>query len=106
MSYNSYFSGLAAAKSSSDMQIRRTVSVSPSDYPVIFREELLQSARARKVDPRFLLAIMKQESSFRSGAKSPAGARGLLQLVLILRSSTAKRLAFQTFTQTICIDRP
>ncbi|HEX2639579.1 MAG TPA: lytic transglycosylase domain-containing protein, partial [Pyrinomonadaceae bacterium] len=33
------------------------------------------------LDPRFLLAIMKQESTFRPAAKSPAGARGLLQLV-------------------------
>ena len=38
-------------------------------------------AKKQKIDPRFLLAIMKQESSFKPNAKSPAGARGLLQLV-------------------------
>ena len=47
----------------------------------MFRSELLSASRKFKVDPRFLLAIMKQESSFRANAKSPAGARGLLQLV-------------------------
>ena len=54
---------------------------SAADHPVVFRSELLQAARKFKIDPRFLLAIMKQESSFRANAKSPAGARGLLQLV-------------------------
>jgi soluble lytic murein transglycosylase len=47
----------------------------------MFRPELLSASKKHKVDPRFLLAIMKQESSFRASAKSPAGARGLLQLV-------------------------
>jgi soluble lytic murein transglycosylase len=47
----------------------------------MFRTELLGASKKFKIDPRFLLAIMKQESSFRSDAKSPAGARGLLQLV-------------------------
>ena len=51
------------------------------DSPVMYRSELIQAARKFKIDPRFLLAIMKQESSFRANAKSPAGARGLLQLV-------------------------
>ena len=52
-----------------------------ADSPLMFRESLLASGKKFKIDPRFLLAIMKQESSFRANAKSPAGARGLLQLV-------------------------
>ena len=47
----------------------------------MYRTELLRSAKSLKIDPRFVLAIMKQESSFRPDAKSPAAARGLLQLV-------------------------
>jgi soluble lytic murein transglycosylase len=58
-----------------------TLPGSAADYPVVFKSELLQAAKKFDVDPRFLLAIMKQESSFRASAKSPAGARGLLQLV-------------------------
>ncbi len=77
---SSYYGGLAADRLTSG-QVRKTVSVSPRDYPVMYRAELLQHARSKKIDPRFLLAIMKQESSFRANAKSPAGARGLLQLV-------------------------
>jgi len=48
---------------------------------VIFRSALLASGKKFNVDPRFLLAIMKQESTFRPDAKSQVGARGLLQLV-------------------------
>ncbi|PYS99083.1 MAG: hypothetical protein DMF63_13510 [Acidobacteria bacterium] len=55
--------------------------ITAGDYPIVFRSELLASGKKFKVDPRFLLAIMKQESSFRPTAKSPVGARGLLQLV-------------------------
>ena len=86
-SLNSYFGGLASDKlnrlSGDSSKILRTVSVSSNlsnDYPIVYRAELLRYAKARNVDPRFVLAIMKQESSFRSDAKSPSAARGLLQL--------------------------
>ena len=78
----SYFGGLAESKQKGVSEISGVSGAdNPAAYPVMFRAELLAAARKFKVDPRFLLAIMKQESSFRSEAKSPAGARGLLQLV-------------------------
>jgi soluble lytic murein transglycosylase len=51
-------------------------------YPALYRESILRAASGRKVDPRFLLAIMRQESGFRPRAKSMAAARGLLQLTI------------------------
>ena len=51
-------------------------------YPAPYREALVRTARKRKLDPRFMLAIIRQESVFRPLAKSPAGARGLLQLTI------------------------
>ncbi len=80
----SYFSGLAADRAAKGSNVKLIGSVTPkyySDYPVMFQADLLREAKKRKVDPRFMLAIMKQESSFRANAKSPAGARGLLQFV-------------------------
>ncbi len=77
---SSYYGGLATDRLGSG-HVKRTASVSSSDYPVMYRAELLRHARSKKIDPRFVLAIMKQESTFRAHAKSPAGARGLLQLV-------------------------
>ena len=83
-----YYGGLAtdrlAQLGQTAMAAQRASSIPKSytrTYPVKYRSELMRYAKIRKVDPRFLLAIMKQESSFRSNAKSPAAARGLLQLV-------------------------
>lgn len=79
---SSYFGGLARDKRLAGIQSTSSVSARrAAEYPVMFRTDLLREAKKNEIDPRFLLAIMKQESSFRAGAKSPAGARGLLQLV-------------------------
>ena len=51
-------------------------------YPAPYQQVILSSARSRKLDPRFILALIRQESVFRPLAKSPAGARGLLQLTM------------------------
>ena len=83
-SYSSYFGGVASerlAKNGTKSHVPTPTARQIAESPVMFRAELLRESKKRNVDPRFLLAIMKQESVFRSGAKSPAGARGLLQLV-------------------------
>ncbi len=80
---SSYYGGLAREKNGGN-KISQTAGVSGKsvkDYPVLYRAELLRHSKSKGVDPRFVLAIMKQESSFRANAKSPAAARGLLQLV-------------------------
>lgn len=82
----SYYGGLASDRLEklNSPRVIPTGSVTPrlfQLYPAPFRTELLRYAKTHDVDPRFLLAIMKQESSFRANAKSPAAARGLLQLV-------------------------
>jgi soluble lytic murein transglycosylase len=51
-------------------------------YPTPYRQAIISAAKARKLDPRFVLALIKQESVFKPLAKSPAGARGLLQLTI------------------------
>ncbi|MEQ1603761.1 MAG: transglycosylase SLT domain-containing protein [Pyrinomonadaceae bacterium] len=81
-SATSYYSGLASDRYSRTGEVNAIAQVSPKDFPVMFRDEILAAARPRKIDPRFVLAIMKQESSFRPGVKSPSAARGLLQLVI------------------------
>jgi soluble lytic murein transglycosylase len=52
------------------------------NYPAPYRQAILSAAKTRKLDPRFILALIKQESVFKPLAKSPAGARGLLQLTM------------------------
>ncbi|CAN5171281.1 hypothetical protein BH20ACI1_BH20ACI1_27930 [soil metagenome] len=84
----SYYGGLATEKLKqlglTALANNRSSSISSKytrEYPIMYRAEILRYAKPRKIDPRFVLAIMKQESSFRARAKSPSAARGLLQLV-------------------------
>lgn len=60
-------------------------------YPAPFRESLLKHATTRNVDPRFILAIARQESRFQADAKSVAAARGMMQFI----ASTANEIATQ-----------
>ncbi len=85
-SFTSYYGGLAKERLDiiQPNNFKKTASVNARmmrEYPVMYRADVLRFGKMRKVDPRFMLAIMKQESSFRANAKSPAAARGLLQLV-------------------------
>ena len=58
-------------------------------YPAPFAKELRRSATEKNVDPRLMLAIMRQESRFSPDVKSYAAARGLMQFI----APTAKKLA-------------
>jgi soluble lytic murein transglycosylase len=58
------------------------IAAAVSQYPAPYRQSILKTAKTHKLDPRFILAIIRQESVFRPTAKSPAGARGLLQLTI------------------------
>ncbi|PWT94558.1 MAG: hypothetical protein C5B55_02545 [Blastocatellia bacterium] len=51
-------------------------------YPAPYRAIIVKSAKSRQLDPRFVLALIRQESVFKPTAKSPSGARGLLQLTI------------------------
>jgi soluble lytic murein transglycosylase len=63
-------------------RVREQIAASADSYRAPYREAILRTARTRKLDPRFVLAMIKQESVFRPFAKSPSGARGLLQLTI------------------------
>ena len=93
----SYYGGLAADRLVATAQIKRTSFTSPKlsqDFPTAFRTEVLQYSKAKKLDPRFVLAIMKQESTFKPGAKSPSAARGLLQLTIDAALKYYKKAGF------------
>jgi soluble lytic murein transglycosylase len=50
-------------------------------YPLLYAESLRREAAARGVEPALAAALVKQESNFTADAVSPAGARGLMQLM-------------------------
>ena len=85
----SYYAGLAtdrldalgADTKARHATLRTRSRAAARNYPIRYRSLLLKHSKTRGIDPRFVLAVMKQESSFRPRAKSPSAARGLLQLV-------------------------
>jgi soluble lytic murein transglycosylase len=50
-------------------------------YPIVRRETLLENARANRLDPALVAAVIRQESSWHPRATSVAGARGLMQVM-------------------------
>jgi soluble lytic murein transglycosylase len=68
-------------------------------YPRPFADELVQNAPGRNVDPRFLLAIMRQESRFQPTVKSNAAARGLMQFISTTSTRMAGELQLAPFRQ-------
>ena len=68
-------------------------------YPAPFRESLLKHAPGRNVDPRFVLAIARQESRFQTDAKSVAAARGMTQFIASTANEVAAQLKLREFNQ-------
>lgn len=68
-------------------------------FPGVYRAELQKYAAPRKVDPRFLLSIMRQESRFRPNVKSYAAARGLMQFISDTSDRIAAKLDLPDFEQ-------
>lgn len=69
-------------------------------YPAPYRRAILSAAKVRKLDPRFILALIKQESVFKPLAKSPAGARGLLQLTMDAAQKYAPAAGFNSVRES------
>jgi len=51
-------------------------------FPLAYRDWVMANARAEsQVDPAWVYAVIRQESSFRPDARSPVGALGLMQIM-------------------------
>jgi len=57
-------------------------------FPLAYSDAVATNSKYRKVDPYFVNGIIRQESLFDSKALSPAGARGLMQIM----PATGKKL--------------
>lgn len=91
-----------AAKRAADARlssVRADINAAAAQYPAPHREILLKAVKGKDVDPRFVLSIMRQESGFRADARSPAGARGLLQLTIDLANKYAQRAGFNSVSE-------
>lgn len=59
-------------------------------FPLAYRDQILTNARARGLEPAWVYGIIRQESSFRATARSPAGALGLMQMLPATGQEMAK----------------
>ncbi len=50
-------------------------------YPFAFREDVEEAAKKYDMDPLITLSVMREESRFKTDARSVAGARGLMQIM-------------------------
>ncbi|MGH7509447.1 MAG: transglycosylase SLT domain-containing protein [Gemmatimonadales bacterium] len=63
-------------------------------YPVVHADALLAEAAEHRLDPNLMAALIRQESHFNPSATSPAGARGLAQVMPDLGERLARGLAY------------
>ena len=63
-------------------------------YPVIHEDALFAEAAEHRLDPSLMAALIRQESNFNPSATSPAGARGLAQVMPELGERLARDLAY------------
>lgn len=63
-------------------------------YPVAHVDALLAEAAEQGLDPSFVAALIRQESSFNPAATSPAGARGLAQVMPEVGERLARELNY------------
>ena len=63
-------------------------------YPVVHQDALLAEASEQGLDPSFVAALIRQESLFNPTATSPAGARGLMQVMPQLGGKLAESLSY------------
>ena len=79
--------------------VNSVIANAAADYPAVYRFQVLREANKRGLDPRLLLSIMKQESQFKPGARSPSAARGLLQLTIDAANKYGKRAGFDRVSE-------
>jgi soluble lytic murein transglycosylase len=68
-------------------------------YPAPYADALIRHAPERRVDPRYVLSIMRQESRYRADVKSNAAARGLMQFISTTSDKIARELGRENFRQ-------
>ena len=74
------------------------------EYPLVDRDELVAQARAHALDPALVAGLIRQESSFNPDAVSPAGARGLMQVMPSVGQQVAHNLGYPVWDPSLLFD--
>lgn len=73
-------------------------------YPMPYKEDIYKYSASANIDPCFLTAIMKTESSFNPDAVSVKGARGLMQIMPETGAWIAHKINLQPFHPDLLFD--
>ena len=66
-------------------------------YPAPYGDVLAEQSRVRNLDAPWVLGLVRQESRFIADAKSPAGAKGLMQLLPSTARWVARKIGMKGF---------
>jgi soluble lytic murein transglycosylase-like protein len=73
-------------------------------YPAAFPEHVWGSGRSHDIDPLLVLAVMRQESQYRSWAVSSADAQGLMQILPVTGALVARDLGRERYSPRELLD--
>jgi soluble lytic murein transglycosylase len=104
-----YHNSLIIVLRSFDRLLERPSSRTPADlwllaYPQGYWQSIVSAARRHGLDPYFVAAIIREESQFRAEALSPAGARGVMQVMPPTGEWIAKMAGIREFDRSKLFD--
>jgi len=67
-------------------------------FPLAYRATLNAQAQHNRLDPAWVAAVIRAESIFNFQARSPANARGLMQIIPSTGAQVAKRIGMENYT--------
>lgn len=73
-------------------------------FPVAARDTIVSESRKAGLDPAFVAALIRQESNFNPAARSPAGARGLMQVMPAVGKSIAPSAGISSWNPNLLYD--
>jgi soluble lytic murein transglycosylase len=73
-------------------------------YPVAARDTIVAESRSAGLDPALVAGLIRQESNFNPGARSPAGARGLMQVMPAVGKSIAPAAGIKSWNPALLYD--
>ncbi len=73
-------------------------------FPIKYADAIMQNARENNLDPAIVLGLIRRESAFDEKARSPVGARGLMQIMPKTGKQIARSLKEKWRSETILYD--
>ena len=73
-------------------------------YPFHYADEIIKNAKDYNIDPLFVAAMIREESRYNADVVSPAGARGLMQVMVPTGRVIAKKIKFPDFNGEMLFD--